>query len=44
MLEALQREPDLDLAYPTQRIFYNPQEGDPALQRDAGDADRSSRS
>lgn len=39
MLEALEREPDLDLAYPTQRIFYNPQEGDPALQRDREDAE-----
>ncbi len=27
ILEAFSREPDVDFAYPTQRVYFNPKEG-----------------
>ena len=37
LLDALAEEPGIDLAYPTQRLYYNPREGKPR----AGGPDRS---
>jgi len=46
ILEAFSREPDIDFAYPTQRIYFNPREGKsetggPGLEEEDGSEEKS---
>lgn len=46
ILEAFSREPDIDFAYPTQRVYFNPKEGKsgtggPGLEKEVGSEEKS---